>query len=273
MNKTITHLIACLLLVPLPALAQKTLPEDVYVVVNGQQIDERLMQEIIGDKQLPPDQFELLLQRVISNIVVAQEAEKLGFANNPKVQSEIELAHTLVLVRAYLQDLLIRNPVSQQDIQAEFNLFLEASKERREYRARHILVQNKDEAADLVAEVGGDLNKFIELAKAKSIDTGSGANGGELGWAGPESYVGEFSAAMTSMQPGEFSAPIQSQFGWHLIYLDEIRDMPIPQLDETLRQQIIEQLQQVTVQDEYTRLIDAADVMRNEKLLKPSPGN
>jgi len=131
--------------------------------------------------------------------------------------------------------------VTDAEVKAEYDKFV-AANSGKEYRARHILVEKEDEAKALIAELKKGA-KFEDLAKAKSKDPGSGANGGDLDWAAAASYVPEFSEAMVKLEKGQLTdAPVKSQFGWHVIRLDDVRQAELPKLEE-VKSQIVQQLQ------------------------------
>ena len=145
------------------------------------------------------------------------------------------------MIRALFTDFQKKNPVTDAEVKAEYDKFV-AANSGKEYRARHILVEKEDEAKALIAELKKGA-KFEDLAKAKSKDPGSGANGGDLDWAAAASYVPEFSEAMVKLEKGQLTdAPVKSQFGWHVIRLDDVRQAELPKLEE-VKSQIVQQLQ------------------------------
>ena len=138
-----------------------------------------------------------------------------------------------------------KNPVTDAEIQAEYDKFA-ASNGGKEYRARHILVEKEDEAKALIASIKGGA-KFEDLAKKQSKDPGSGANGGDLDWANASSYVAEFSEAMVKLEKGQMTqAPVKSQFGWHIIRVDDVRQAQLPKFEE-IKDQIAQQMKQQKV--------------------------
>ncbi|MDV7395152.1 peptidylprolyl isomerase, partial [Arthrospira platensis SPKY1] len=117
-----------------------------------------------------------------------------------------------------------------------------------EYRSRHILVETEQQAKDLIAQIKGGA-RFEAIARAQSIDTGSGAQGGDLDWAGADVFVPEFSEAMVKLAKGQMTdEPVRSQFGWHIIRVDDIRQMELPSMDD-VRPQIVQQLEQQKLMD------------------------
>jgi peptidyl-prolyl cis-trans isomerase C len=143
----------------------------------------------------------------------------------------MELARQSILIRELFADYQKKNPVTDADIQAEYDKFKGAAGGT-EYRARHILVEKEDEAKALITQIKGGAS-FEDLAKKNSKDPGSGANGGDLDFAAPGSYVPEFSQAMVKLKKGEMTdTPVKSQFGYHIIKLDDTREAKFPPLEE-----------------------------------------
>jgi len=179
---------------------------------------------------------------LIAREIFMQEARKRGLDATEDYKNQLELARQGILIRELFADYQKKNPVTDAEIQAEYDKFA-AANGGKEYHTRHILVETEDQAKALIAEIrkGG---KFEELAKKHSKDPGSGANGGDLDWANAGSYVPEFSGAMVKLGKGEMTdAPVKSQFGWHIIRVDDVREAQLPKLEE-IKPQIAQQLQQ-----------------------------
>jgi len=182
-----------------------------------------------------------LKEEVILREIFMQEAQKRGIGASKDYQDQIELARQTIMIRALFTDFQKKNPVTDAEVKAEYDKFV-AANSGKEYRARHILVEKEDEAKALIADLKKGA-KFEDLAKAKSKDPGSGANGGDLDWAAAASYVPEFSEAMVKLEKGQLTeAPVKSQFGWHVIRLDDVRQAELPKLEE-VKAQIVQQLQ------------------------------
>jgi peptidyl-prolyl cis-trans isomerase C len=155
---------------------------------------------------------------------------------------QLELARQTILIRELFSDYQKANPVTDADIQAEYDRFI-ASTSGTEYRARHILVEKEDQARAIIASIKKG-QKFEDIAKKQSKDPGSGAKGGDLDWASPGNFVKEFSEAMTSLKKGQMTEnPVKSQFGFHIIRLDDVRQAQVPKFEE-VKPQIAQQLQQ-----------------------------
>ncbi len=194
------------------------------------------------NQQLPPkDELERRIKdKLVLDEIFTQEAERRGLAASADYKQKMELARQAALIQALFVDQQTKQPVTDAQIQAKYDQF-KSQASGMEYRARHILVDNEDQAKALIAQINGG-GSFEDLAKKNSKDPGSGANGGDLDFAAPGSYVPEFSAAMVKLKKGEMTQePVKSQFGYHVIKLEDTREAKFPPLEEVkpqLRQQI-----------------------------------
>jgi peptidyl-prolyl cis-trans isomerase C len=183
-----------------------------------------------------------LKEEVIAREVFVQEAERRGLKASADYRTQLELAAQTILIRELFADFQRKNVVSDADIKAEYDKFT-AANGGQEFRTRHILVETEAEAKDIIPNIK-KAGKFQELAKKLSKDPGSGANGGDLDWATASTFVPEFSGAMVKLGKGQMTdAPVKSQFGWHIIRVDDVRQAALPPLEE-LKPQIVQQLQQ-----------------------------
>ncbi|MCE5181002.1 MAG: peptidylprolyl isomerase [Betaproteobacteria bacterium] len=216
--------------------------------VNGAPIGQARLDFLLKQtkQQGQPDTPELrknILDKLIIEEVVAQEAVKNGLDKSADVLTQIDLAKQSVLIRAFLQDYVKNNSVSDDVVKAEYEK-IKSQMGDKEYHARHILVESEAEAKSIIAQLKKDPKKFEKLAGEKSRDPGSKVKGGDLGWAAPANFVPEFSAAMTKLQKGQVTAePVKSQFGWHVIKLDDSRTMQAPPFEE-VKQNLQQRLQQ-----------------------------
>ena len=232
---------ALVALLAAPAFAQN------IAVVNGKPVPssraQALKQQVeASGRPATPEVMEQIKQELITREIFMQEAKKRGLDASDEYKNQIELARQTILIRALFADHQKKNPVTDADIQAEYDKFV-AANGGKEYRARHILVETEDQAKALIAEIKKGA-KFEDLAKKNSKDPGSGANGGDLDWAAAGSYVPEFSGAMTKLEKGQMTdAPVKSQFGFHIIRVDDVREAQLPKLEE-VKPQISQQLQQ-----------------------------
>jgi peptidyl-prolyl cis-trans isomerase C len=251
-------LITLLAMAAAPAMAQNV------ATVNGKAIPnaklEAAVQQYTAQSRQPdsPELRAAIKKELISREVLLQEAMKQGVGMRPEVQAELDKARTQIMINMMMRDFLKKNAVTDAEIQKEYDT-AKAAQSGKEYRARHILVETEKEATDLIAKLKGGA-KFEDLAKGTK-DTGSAANGGDLGWSAPGSYVPEFSQAMVALKPGEMTqAPVKSQFGYHIIRLEEVRDAQFPPLEE-VKDQVAESVKQ-------RKLITFRDNLMNKAVVK-----
>jgi peptidyl-prolyl cis-trans isomerase C len=227
-----------------PAMAQN------LAVVNGKPVpssraDAMIKQLATQGQQDSPQLRSMVKEELINREILIQEADKLGLGSNPDVKNQVEIARQSIVIRALVGDYLKKHPVSDADIKAEYDKF-KAQAGDKEYRARHILVDKEDDAKAIIAKLKGGA-KFEDLAK-QSKDPGSAANGGDLDWASPASYVKPFSDALVALQKGQITeTPVKTQFGYHVIKLEDVRAAKLPALEE-VKPQIAESLQQKKLQ-------------------------
>ena len=232
---------ALVALLATPAFAQN------LAIVNGKPVPSARLNALKAQiersgRPVTEEMLGQLKDEVIAREVFMQEARKRGLDASNDYKNQLELARQTILIRELFADFQKKNPVTDAEVQAEYDKFVKENGGK-EYRARHILVETEDQAKALIADIrkGG---KFEDLAKKNSKDPGSGANGGDLDWASAGSYVAEFSGAMVKLGKGEMTdAPVKSQFGWHIIRVDDVREAQLPKLDE-VKPQISQQLQQ-----------------------------
>ena len=237
--------LAAALMLPLAASAQN------IAIVNGKavpkaRVDLLLQQAQRAGQQVTPEMSGMAKDEVVRREIFAQAAEKRGIAANADYKAQMELARQSILIRELFEDFKKKNPVTDAEAKAEYDKF-KAQSTGTEYRARHILVEGEAEAKDLIAQIKGGA-KFDELAKTKSKDPGSGEKGGDLDFAKPESYVPEFGQAMAKLKKGEMTeTPVKTQFGWHIIQLEDTREAQFPAFDG-VKPQIQERLAQMKLQ-------------------------
>lgn len=225
-------------------------------VVNGKPVPKSRVDTLIqqaekaGQKVSPEMQGQARDQVVLREIFV-QEAERRGLQASADYRAQMDLARQSILIRQLFDDYRAKNPITDDAAKVEYDKF-KAQASGTEYRAAHILVEKEDEAKDLIKQIKAGA-KFDELAKKHSKDPGSGANGGDLDFAKPDSYVPEFGKAMTALKKGEMTPePVKSQFGFHIIRLDDTREAQFPSFDDVKGQikQRLEQVKMQTYQDE-----------------------
>jgi peptidyl-prolyl cis-trans isomerase C len=226
--------------------AQGVLAQNV-AIVNGKavpktRLDSLAQQVARSGRPVTPEMEGQLREEVIAREVFMQEAEKQGLSASEDFKAQMELARQTILIRELFAKYQEKNPIVDADLKAEYDKFASANGGK-EYKARHILVEKEADAKAIVASLkkGG---KFEDIAKKQSKDPGSGAKGGDLDWANPASYVPEFSAALTKLNKGQMTeTPVKTQFGYHIIRVDDTRDAKLPSFDE-VKPQIAQQMQQ-----------------------------
>jgi peptidyl-prolyl cis-trans isomerase C len=228
-----------------PAFAQN------IAVVNGTPVPtsraDALVSELIKQGQKDsPDLQKMVREELINREVLYQEAAKAGIANNPDVKAQLAVTQQSVVLRALLQDYIAKHPISDAEVKARYEQLVKAQAGQ-EYHLHHILVDNEQQAKDITAKLkaGGD---FDALAKQYSKDPGSAKNGGDLSWSDPKAYVPEFSAAAQKLKKGEITdTPVKTQFGWHIIRLDDTRPIQPPAFAD-VKDQLLKGMQQEQLQ-------------------------
>ncbi len=216
-------------------------------IVNGKPVpksraDALAAQVAKSGRPVTPELSAQIKDEVIAREIFMQEASKRGLDGSDDYRNQLELARQTILIRALFSDFQEKNPVTDADAKAEYDKFV-AANAGKEYRARHILVAKEDEAKAIIANLKKGA-KFEDIAKKQSKDPGSGANGGDLDWANAKSYVPEFSEAMVKLAKGQTTqTPVKTQFGFHVIRLDDVRDAQLPKFEE-VKGQIQQQMQQ-----------------------------
>jgi len=250
-------LLALTAMVALPSFAQN------IATVNGKPIPAAKVDQVVkqvvaqGKATDSPQLREAIKKDLIGREVLIQEADKQGIGARPDVKNAIDNARQSIIINAMLADYVKKHPVTDAEIKAAYDQY-KAQVGDKEYHARHILVATEDEAKAIIAKLKGGA-KFEELAK-QSKDPGSAANGGDLDWASPGNFVPEFSKAMTSLNKGQITeTPVKSQFGYHVIKLEDVRAAKIPPMEE-VKQQISESLQQRKVAAYREELLKKAKI-------------
>ena len=237
---------------------------EVVAVVNGVNLtDQRVSVYLKGLPPLNEDSRGEIVDNMISSELLAQAARKDGLAE--ELREDMLVARQAVLVRADLNNYLAENPVSDEDIKARYDAFAAEFQGRQEYLVSHILLPDEDGAKAALAELQSNPERFADIAKERSQDPGSGANGGDLGWTSPEGLVPPFAEAMRQLSPGEMSsAPVQSQFGWHIIKVADTRSAAPPALEGRFRQQFESEARNEKVTQHIEQLRAAATVELKE---------
>jgi peptidyl-prolyl cis-trans isomerase C len=249
----LTHLAkAALLSASLTVAAPLVFAQNI-ATVNGKAVPkarvEAMIEQITKNQQpgqpAPPRTPELekkVKDEVVLREIFIQEAERRGLQKTEDYKAQMEFARQSILMRALIQDEDKKAKGSDDEARAEYEK-IKAANGDKEYRARHILVEKEEDAKALIAQIKAGA-KFEDLAKKSSKDTGSAENGGDLDWANPSNYVPEFSKALTGLQKGQMTeTPVKSQFGYHIIKLEDVRPTQFPAFDE-VKPQLLQRIQQ-----------------------------
>lgn len=249
-------------LIALVATTANSAPTDAAATVNGKvipkaRVDALMSGQVAQGKEDTEELRKAVKEELIRRELLAQAAEKKGFDKKPDVQGQMMMARQGVLIGAYLNDYVKTHPVTDAMVQKEYDSIRSALGDK-EYKARHILVAKEEDAKAIVAGLKkGD--KFEDLAK-QSLDPGSAERGGDLGWANQASYVKPFADALVKLEPGKYTeAPVKSDFGWHVIQLDEVRELKAPPIED-VKPQLLQRLQQQTVERHIAELRKQATV-------------
>jgi peptidyl-prolyl cis-trans isomerase C len=245
-SKTLLALAAAAVLaLPIAAGAQN------IAIVNGKAVPKARVDALVKQAQRSGQQFgpeieQQARDQVVLREIFAQEAERRGIGAKPDFQDQMRLARESILIRELFEDYRRKNPVTDAEAKVEYDKF-KAQASGTEYKASHILVEKEDEAKALITQIKGGA-KFEDLAKKNSKDTGSAENGGALDFAKADAYVPEFGQAMSGLKKGEMTeVPIKTQFGFHVIRLDDTREAPFPAFDD-VKDQLKQRLEQMKVQ-------------------------
>jgi peptidyl-prolyl cis-trans isomerase C len=234
-----------------PALAQGPAKDAAKVAtVNGKAIPKARADFMLKSQagQGTPDNEQLrkaILDQLIAWELVVQEADRTGLSKSADVQSQLGIARQQVIFQAYLQNHFKSNPVKDEALRAEYNR-VKGQRGDKEYKARHILVEKEADAKDIIDQLKKGA-KFEDLAK-QSKDIGSRERGGELDWQPAATYVKPFADALAKLEKGKTTeTPVQTQFGFHVIRLDDARNAQLPEFD-TVKQQISQMLQRQEIE-------------------------
>lgn len=264
------HAAAVAFIVAGTAVAQDADPARVVATVNGTKIT---LGQMIALRETLPEQYLQLPDDALFNGILEQLIQQVALAKRGEAEigqrGELALEnHRLSYLSAVVLDKAANAAVTDAALQALFaEKYADAAPEK-EFSAAHILVATEDEAKAIVSQIegGGD---FAEIAKTASSDRGSAAAGGELGWFGLGMMVEPFEAAVIALEPGKVSAPVESQFGWHVIRLNETRMAEGPTLEEK-RDELAAELQQAAVEATVKAETDAAEIIRSAEGIDPA---
>ncbi|WP_109482673.1 peptidylprolyl isomerase [Paraburkholderia sp. C35] len=228
-----------------PAFAQN------IAVVNGTPIpksraDALIAQLVQQGQQDSPKLQQAVREELVNREILMQEAIREGIPSKPDVKAQVAVAQQTVVLRALIENQMKQNQPTDAEVKAKYDELVKQIGGK-EYHLHHILVDNEQQAKDLIAKIKAGAS-FEDLAKQYSKDPGSGKNGGDLDWSDPKAYVPEFAAAAEKLQKGQMTdQPVHTQFGWHIIRVDDVRQTPPPPFEQ-VKAQIAQQMQQEKLQ-------------------------
>jgi len=228
------------------------------VIVNGKPIPKAQLDKLVqktgqADNPQVRDQAREML---VTRELILQEANNRGLSQSDAVKEQIEQSRMGILVAAVFQDYVEKEGVAEADLKAAYES-VKSQYTGKEYHVEHILVEKEADAKAITAQLKAGAN-FEELAKAKSKDPGSAPTGGDLGWVSEKSLVPEFSKAMVQLKKGQITdKPVKTQFGWHIIKMDDMRDVKTPPMEE-----IKDQLKQMIASDQNWQKAKFAEMMQ-----------
>ena len=220
---------------------------DAVAKVNGVPVPKARLDAMLQQQQArgAPDNEQtraMVREELVNRELVAQEAAKAGLAKTPEVLAQLDSARQEILVGAYIRDWLRKHPITDADIQQEYERARGQTGDK-EYKARHILVETEDQAKDMIADLKKGA-KFEELATKNSKDSGTKERGGDLDWNVPGVFDKQFSDALTKLEKGKNTeTPVRTRFGFHVIQLDDVRAVKFPALAEVkprIQQQLVQ---------------------------------
>ncbi len=271
LTKTKLCVTALALVLATPLAAQDAAaPNGDTVVATVGGTDITLAQMLVLREKLPPQYQSLpddalyqgILEQLIQQEALAQSVDTL----TEKDEISIALDRSSYIAGKALEE-VAQAAVTDEALQAAYDARYANAEPATEWNASHILVETEEEAKELKTQIDGGAD-FAQLATEHSSD-GAAANGGSLGWFGKGMMVKPFEDAVSTMQPGDVSAPIQTQFGWHLVKLDETREATAPTLDE-VREELAAEIQQAAVTEHLAKITEEADVTRSEETIDPA---
>jgi peptidyl-prolyl cis-trans isomerase C len=236
------------------------------VTVNGKKLDTTLLDTFLQAVTGKPgtdatkEQRAAMVDQLVNMTLAAQAAEKQGLDKTPDVQARIELLRTQILAEAASEKYVKEHPVTEEETKKTYDD--EIANMPKEYKARHILVEKKEQADEILKQLQAGGN-FEKIAKAQSKDPGSAAKGGDLGWFSAQTMVKPFADALKTLEKGKMTtAPVQTEYGWHIIALDDVR-APTPPAYEEVKEQVKQFAQRKKLQQYLDELRKTAKVQKS----------
>lgn len=215
------------------------------VTISADRIDAHIKTAIGQGRPDTPQLRTAVEDELISLELMAQDAINNGLDKTAETQRQLEIARQSALISMFVQDHFTRHPITEDDIRREYDKLKKSTTEV-EYKARHILVKEENDAKKILSRLKKGA-KFNQIAQKQSLDKGSSVKGGDLGWSLSSNFVPPFANALKELKKGKLSEPVKTEFGWHIIKLDDVRDLKFPAYQE-VRKNISQHLQQQSIQ-------------------------
>jgi peptidyl-prolyl cis-trans isomerase C len=238
-----------------PAAATSSAASSLY---SQAQLDLIVKERVAQGQPDSPELREFLKQELVNRELLLRAAKAKGLDRDATLRTQMQVASDTILIRSYVNDVLASKQPSEDVLKKEYDT-IKAGLGDKEYRARHILVEKKEDAEAAIKQIQGGA-KFEDVAKSLSKDPGSKENGGDLDWAVPSNYVKPFADAMIALEKGKYTPqPVQSPFGFHVIKLDDVREAKAPPYEE-VKPQLAQRLQGKVLEDHVLELRNKAGV-------------
>lgn len=247
-----------------PAASAAPAADAPIAVVNGVSIPavyaELVKKEMAAQGRADNPQIDAQVRESLINLeLLSKAAEAKGLDKDARMAAVMELRRKDQLAKVYLEDYVKSHPVTDEEVKAAYDK-AKAGPAYTEFKAAHILVKTEAEAKKILAALAKNGASFAAIAKKASKDPGSAKNGGDLGWADPSAFVPEFSQSLVALKPGDYTkTPVKTQFGWHIIKLDNVRKGELAPLAE-MKDEITKQLQQLRVREAVAAVREGAKV-------------
>lgn len=227
-------------------------------IVNGKAIPKAQLDKLVQKSNQPdnPQVRDQAREMLVTRELILQEANNRGVIQKESVREQLEQSKMGILIAAVFEDYVEKEGVAEAELKAAYEQ-VKAQYIGKEYHVEHILVEKEADAKAITAQIKAGGN-FEQIAKEKSKDPGSAPKGGDLGWVSDKALVPEFSKAMVQLKKGQITdKPVKTQYGWHIIKLDDVRDVKAPSMEE-----IKDQLKQMITADQNWQKAKFSELMQ-----------
>jgi len=227
-------------------------------IVNGKAIPKAQLDKLVQKSNQPdnPQVREQAREMLVTRELILQEANNRGVTQKESVREQLEQSKMGILIAAVFEDYVEKEGVAEAELKVAYEQ-VKSQYTGKEYHVEHILVEKEADAKAITAQIKAGGN-FEQIAKDKSKDPGSAPNGGDLGWVSDKALVPEFSKAMVQLKKGQITdRPVKTQYGWHVIKLDDVRDVKAPSMEE-----IKDQLKQMITADQNWQKAKFSELMQ-----------